>query len=237
MSKTRLILSVVLTVIFSTGGQSYSQSGSNSILRPHLVDSNVSGAKISKTGDYVVQVGELIQIEYSYPVSPRFSPKEIKFQLTGMAIKTIGSEAKNVSTRLMGSGRKSLCMEATKPGTSKLKLLIDENCYEYDFVVKGKRTASALCKGFLSAIQFKGQVFVFGNGVHPTGGYETFIEKSKVAVWPPRLSLMCVKPKGITTQVLTPFSVVTSFESPSEIKTLTIADSDGSREIEVIQIN
>ena len=93
-----------------------------------------------------------------------------------------------------------------------------------------------LCHGAYSAIQFKGKVYIFGNGVHPTAGYRTYFEKAKIAIWPPQFSLMCVKPSGVAAQVLSPFSAKISFAADEPVESVIVTDSNGKQTIKVAQL-
>ena len=97
-------------------------------------------------------------------------------------------------------------------------------------------TAPDLCRGAYSAVQVKNKVYIFGNGVHPTAGYRTYFEKAKIAIWPPQHSLMCSKPSGVAAQVLTPFSVQTSFDANDPVESVIVTDANGKQTIKVIQL-
>src|SRR4051812_46229220 len=55
----------------------------NSTIRPVLDNAKVEGCKIAKPGEYEAQVGDLIELDYTYPVVPGAMPKKFEFKLEG----------------------------------------------------------------------------------------------------------------------------------------------------------
>ncbi len=218
------------------------QDTSPSIVRPHKVDAKIGGAQIAKPGSYTVSVGDSLELEYSYSVTPRAMPKELGFKTSESgALDTTKPVVKNVvAPGLMGAGTKAFCFVAANPGTETITLNIDGNEYTYSITVESSAsdtTNPELCQGAYSAIQFKGKVYIFGNGVHPTAGYRTYFEKAKIAIWPPQFSLMCVKPSGVAAQVLSPFSAQISFAAHEPVESVIVTDSNGQQTIRVTQLN
>ena len=216
------------------------------IIRPVLVDGEVDGTQIAKPGEYQVTVGDLIELEYSYPTVPTAIPKELRFRSSVRSVVGSTGVAKEVIVPgLTGVSKKAFCFRATSEGTSEVTLNIDGNQYQYSITVEGAAEGEEaggglhkprLCKATYTAIQLQGTVYIFAQGTHPTPGYTTFFKKAPIRVFPPQFSLMCKKPNGMVTQVLAPFSASTSFRSPQLVESVTITDSEGQHVVEVMQI-
>ena len=74
-------------------------------------------------------------------------------------------------------------------------------------------TRLELCAGTYGALQMPGAVYVFGNGLHFTGGYQVFFQMTSLSVYPPQFQLFHIKPVGQVTPVVTPFTAVTNFNA------------------------
>ena len=239
--KTLSILTLIAAIAAFTSVPLLAQDTSPSIVRPHKVEAKIGGAQIAKPGSYTVSVGDSLELEYSYSVTPQAMPKKLGFKTSESgALDTTKLVVKSVvAPGLMGAGSKAFCFDAVSPGTETIALNIDGNEYSYSITVEGPANDTAnpeLCQGDYSAIQFKGKVYIFGNGVHLTAGYRTYFEKAKIAIWPPQFSLMCVKPSGVAAQVLSPFSAQISFAADEPVESVNVTDSNGKQTIKVTQL-
>ena len=217
------------------------QDTSSTIVRPFQVEAKVSGAQIAKPGAYTISVGDWLQLGYGYSVTPQAMPKQLSFHTSGSEVLDASEPVvKNVvSPGLMGAGAKEFCFRAAKAGQETVTLSIDGNEYQYSITVEGSDDDSSEagpCTGVYTAIQVKGKVFIFASGVQPSAGYETYLEKAKIAIWPPQYSLMCKKPAGLSAQVLSPFSVHESFDADEPVGSVVVIDSDGKQTIKVMQV-
>ena len=235
---SRFIVCAAMVALFSN--PAFAQDISTSIARPLMVDGKVGGTQIAKPGNYRITAGDLLELEYTYPVVPAAMPKELNSTSTDSNVLSADGNAKTVVVPgLMGAGKKAFCFRATKAGTSNVTIKIDGNEYQYSITVdraEGDTGAPELCKAVYAAIQVQKKVYIFANGVHPTVGYRTYFEKAKIAIWPPQFSLMCEKPNGVVAQVLAPFSAQTSFNADDPVESVTITDSDGKQTIKVVQV-
>jgi hypothetical protein len=109
-------------------------------VRPMLDKAKVAGCKIAKPGDYEVTVGDLIELDYTYPVAPTVIPKKVDFKQT-----LIGAVAKSplgfrtvTTPKLVGTGTIAFYFEAKKEGTDTVTLIIDGAEYGYKFKVVKK---------------------------------------------------------------------------------------------------
>ena len=238
--KNRFFLYPLGFVIVALIANNSNAQANTSIVRPLMVDGNVGGTQIAKPGSYQITAGDLLELEYTYPVVPAAMPKELNSTSSDSNVLSADGTAKTVVVPgLMGAGKKAFCFRATNAGTSNVTIMIDGNEYQYSITVDragGGTGAPELCKAVYTAIQVQKKVYIFANGVHPTAGYRTYFEKAKIAIWPPQFSLMCEKPNGVVAQVLTPFSAQTSFNADDPVESVTITDSDGKQTIKVIQL-
>jgi hypothetical protein len=97
-------------------------------------------------------------------------------------------------------------------------------------------TTVALCAATYRAQQVPGAVIIFADGIHVTSGYAVFFEQSPLDIFPPEFLLWHVKPSGIVLEVLTPFTVYTSFKTTGKIERVVVHDDDGRHEVEVEQV-
>ncbi len=100
-------------------------------------------------------------------------------------------------------------------------------------LVSGK---SELCQGMYSAQQGPGVVLIFAAGVHPTGGYLTYFEELPIEVFPPEFRLMHAVPTGIVSQLISPFSVHTRFETKNKLERVFVRDAKGKHEVKLEQV-
>ena len=77
------------------------------------------------------------------------------------------------------------------------------------------------------------KIFITAQGVHPTGGYEVIFHVSPLDVFPPRFSLWHLKPTGRTTDVISPFTKFTGFDSKDPVKVVEVTDASGIHKIDV----
>jgi hypothetical protein len=92
-----------------------------------------------------------------------------------------------------------------------------------------------LCSGTYIAEQVPGTVLIHAHGFHLTSGYRVFFEKSPLTISPPQYTLWHVEPSGPVLEVITPFSVSTSFTATEEVATVIIHDANGKNTVPVEQ--
>lgn len=241
MFKSSASLFAILALSFTSFA--VSQDGvDGTIVRPMTVDAKFKGCKVAKPGEYRVTDGDLIELEYSYPVVPETIPDKVSYNQTlNGAVKLSPLGIRNVTTpSLVGIGTIALCLDANQEGTDKVTLIIDGAEYEYTFNVEAMEKAgdakAVLCSATYSAQQVPGAVIIFAAGVHPTPGYKTYFEELPITVFPPQHRLMHVKPKGMVAQVITPFMVETSFPAEDKIDEVIVHDANGEHKVPVEQV-
>ena len=87
-----------------------------------------------------------------------------------------------------------------------------------------------------SAVQDLDIVTVFANGVHRTGGFRNCLTLGPEDVFPPIYEFKIKRPQGGTIQVITPFTVLATFESDDPIEHVTVRDARGTHKVAVVQI-
>ena len=100
-------------------------------------------------------------------------------------------------------------------------------------MAKKKPQKVELCAASYRAEQLPGTVVIHATGVHNTTGYRVFFEESPAAVFPPPFLLFHSRPAGIVHNVVTPFSISTSFHADQEVKQVVIQDANGKHTVAV----
>jgi hypothetical protein len=90
-----------------------------------------------------------------------------------------------------------------------------------------------LCVGSYHAQQIGHSVVVVATGVHPTTGYEVFLEHNAVDVFPPQFSLWHKTPSGVVLHAITPYSKSAPFISPVPVKQVIVQDANGRHAVKV----
>ncbi len=84
------------------------------------------------------------------------------------------------------------------------------------------------------AEQVDGKVNLYATGSHPTGGWKTSFEQLPIRIYPPQYRLVCVKPTGIVTQVISPFEVNASFTANNPVPHVIVHDAQGQHRVPVV---
>lgn len=108
-------------------------------VRPKQEDAKVTGCKIAAPDSYDVAVGDLIELDYTYPVVPGAIPKKANAKTTSGAVVKSSLEFREVATpKLVGTGTIAFYFDAKKEGNDTVTLVIDGVEYEYKFKVAKK---------------------------------------------------------------------------------------------------
>lgn len=109
-------------------------------IRPRLEEAKVKGCKIASPGEYKVSVGDLIELNYTYPIVPTAIPKKMSHTITagGAVVKSSLGFRRVVAPKLVGAGTIAFYFEAKAAGEDTVTLTIDDAEYQYKFKV-GKR--------------------------------------------------------------------------------------------------
>ena len=107
------------------------------IFRPAPTQARVEGCKIAEPGAYEVKVGDLIELDYSYPIHPNAMPEKVSHRIArrgAVAKSRLGIRQVRTPKRL-GSGTIATYLDAKKPGEATVTLTIDDAEYVYKFSV------------------------------------------------------------------------------------------------------
>jgi hypothetical protein len=109
-------------------------------VRPIQVKAKVEGCQIAKPGDYEVKVGDLIELNYTYPVVPAAMPNKVFYKQTiigAIAISPLGFR-RVIVPEMIGTVTIAFYFEAKKEGEETVALIIDDAEYVYKFKVVKK---------------------------------------------------------------------------------------------------
>ncbi len=109
-------------------------------VRPKQENAKVQGCKIAAPGNYETNVGDLIELDYTYPVVPEAIPKQVdsKETLTGAVAKSSLGFRMVTTPKMVGVTTIAFYFEAKKQGEDTVTLSIDESEYTYKFTVTKK---------------------------------------------------------------------------------------------------
>lgn len=137
---TKAIAGAVIALSTMTAIGAATDGVNGTTVRPVLDNAQVAGCKIAKPGDYDVKVGYLIELDYTYPVTPAAIPKKVEFKQTlagAIAPSPLGIRAIE-TPKLVGVGTIGFYFEAKKEGEDTVTLIIDGKEYAYKFKVAKK---------------------------------------------------------------------------------------------------
>lgn len=106
------------------------------VIRPKMVDAAVRGCRISEPGEYRATAGDVIELEYTFPIVPTAIPKDVSRQWDQGAIgpSKLGIRSLIVP-KTVGTGTYVFCFEARQEGSGRAVVVIDGEKYEYRFEV------------------------------------------------------------------------------------------------------
>jgi hypothetical protein len=126
-----------LAIVLCSGFAHAVDGVQGTVYRPVQVDAALKGCQIAKPGDHHVCTGDLIELDYSYPIVPAALPTKVSFKQTlGGAIKPSPLGIRLVNSTLIGASTIAFYFEAVKPGKETITILIDDKEYEFRFEVK-----------------------------------------------------------------------------------------------------
>ena len=107
-------------------------------VRPEQDAAMVRGCMIAKPGEYAVQVGDIIELDYTFPVIPEAIPKKVnhKQTLTGAVRKSPLGFREIVIPLFAGTQTIAFYFDAKNKGEETVTLIIDGTEYKYSFKVE-----------------------------------------------------------------------------------------------------
>jgi hypothetical protein len=108
------------------------------VVRPKQVDAKVQGCSIAEQKHYSVKVGDVIELDYTYPIVPEAMPQKVSVkQTSGSAVELSPIGVRMIEVPMMvGASTIGFFLEAKQAGDATVTLVIDDNRYEYAFTVK-----------------------------------------------------------------------------------------------------
>ena len=106
------------------------------VIRPKRVDAKVKGCQVSEPGKYQATAGDLIELEYTFPIYPAAMPRKVDQETDRGAIYPSKLGIRNlIIPKLIGTGTYLFYFEARHEGTGTAFVVIDGVKYEYSFKV------------------------------------------------------------------------------------------------------
>jgi len=134
----RMISGVLVTCLICAA--TFAEEPSGSVIRPKKVDAEVKGCQVSEPGTYQAVAGSLIELEYSFPVTPATVPKVVDRDWDKGAIYgSVLGIRHLIVPRLVGTGTYVFYFEAKHAGSGTAMVVVDKTTYTYVFEVAEAR--------------------------------------------------------------------------------------------------
>jgi hypothetical protein len=130
--------SVCLLFVAMSGMSAYAVDGVNgTVVRPKQAKAKVEGCRIAEPKGYTVRVGDVIELDYGYPVVPGAIPKKVSIKQTvGGAVDLSPLGVRMVTVpKLLGASTIGFFLDGKEAGQETVTIVIDDNEYEYAFTV------------------------------------------------------------------------------------------------------
>lgn len=95
------------------------------------------------------------------------------------------------------------------------------------------KTGWELATGEFRAHRSGNTVTISAVGQNNTAGYQVQLAREPMKIFPPQFALHRKRPAGFAAQVITPFSVCTSFKANTPVEFVTVRDSKGEHRVRV----
>lgn len=107
------------------------------VIRPKEVDARVKGCQVSEPGKYRATAGDLIELEYTFPIVPSTIPKVVDRKWDKGSVYGSKLGIRNlIVPRMVGTGTYLFYFEARHKGYGTAIMVIDDVKYEYQFEVE-----------------------------------------------------------------------------------------------------
>jgi hypothetical protein len=136
---TRMFFAFALPLLLATTAPAV-EGVKGVTVRPAQEKAKVEGCKVAKPGDYEIAVGDLIELDYTYPIVPTALPNKAEFTITLIGA-VVGSPigTRLVTTpKMVGASTIAFYFDAKKEGEDTVTLKIDTATYVYNFKVVKK---------------------------------------------------------------------------------------------------
>ena len=231
---SRVATAVALVVFVCSVVRAADPSGN--VIRPRAVDAEVAGCKVSQPGEYRITVGDVIEIEYTYPVVPDAIPKTVDREWDRGAI--FGSELgiRNlIVPEMVGTGTYLFYFVAKIEGSGTAFAIVDGVKYEYRFTVAAAPPTATATKvkftAFYNAVETENGAHLLVVGWCNEAGWRPVLKKD------PKTSTFSLsfQPTGDhSAQVITPFAVTAKIPDPP--KSIHVKDAHGEHQVRVYEM-
>jgi hypothetical protein len=126
----------VMFVLSSFHGVALADKPQGNVIRPVKVAAKVKGCQVSKPGDYRATAGDLIELEYTFPVVPGAMPEDVGREWDRGAIYGSKLGIRNlIVPEMLGTGTYLFYFLAKHEGSGTAFVIVDGVKYEYKFEV------------------------------------------------------------------------------------------------------
>jgi hypothetical protein len=130
--------SIALLVVAVSGITAYAVEGvKGTVSRPREVPAKVKGCKIADQTPFACEVGDAIELDYSYPVVPGAIPNKVSTKQTpggAVDVSPLGIRMV-VAPGLVGASTIGFFFDAKKKGQETVTIVIDDYEYQYTITV------------------------------------------------------------------------------------------------------
>jgi len=111
----------------------------SNVIRPRKIDANIKGCQVSEPGKYRATAGDLIELEYTFPIVPSAIPMKVDLETDKGAIYSSKLGIRNlIVPSFVGTGTYLFYCEAKHEGKGTAYVVIDDVKDEYGFEVSEK---------------------------------------------------------------------------------------------------
>lgn len=126
----------VILLVGSLCGVAIADKPRGNVIRPKKVDAKVKGCQVSEPGKYHATEGDLIELEYTFPIFPAAMPKKLDRETDRGPIFPSKLGIRNlIVPKLIGTGTHIFYFEARHEGEGTAFVVIDGVKYEFRFKV------------------------------------------------------------------------------------------------------
>lgn len=233
---SRLASGIAVVVLVCSVAQADEPSGN--VIRPKEVDAKVPGCSISEPGDYQATAGDLIEIEYRFPIVPTATPQSVdrKWDRGAIYPSRLGIR-QLIVPNMVGAGTYLFYFKAKHAGSGTAIVIIDGERYEYRFQVAASPREEVdntvpTFKNFTvfyNALRTEHQSHLIALGWCGEAGWTpAFTNIGQTGNF--RLSFTKT-PGGASAQVITPFALIAKI--PAAPKSVQVEDDHGTVQVQV----
>lgn len=233
---SRLASGIAAVVLVCSVAQADEPRGN--VIRPKDVDAKVPGCSISEPGDYQATAGDLIEIEYRFPIVPTATPQSVDRKWDKGAIYPSNLGIRQlIVPNMVGAGTYLFYFEAKHAGSGTAIVIVDGEQYEYRFQVAASPGAKVdntvpTFKNFTvfyNALRTEHQSHLIALGWCGEAGWTPAFTN---IAQPGNFRLSFTKqPGGTSAQVITPFALFA--EIPNTPRSVQVEDDHGTVQVHV----